>query len=381
MSDDNINNIIPQNDDTKKSDLSSDDERVIPMELEDSEGPEDSEEPEDYDLSRLGHVSDTIIRLSGISVESDLYKIARTCNIYLKEQKRIVESNLQKVAFGEAIDGMSEEFMPQALAYLSCRVEEISSDINTLEEILRGEHLTPQQIDSINRIYPSIYRECVERGTVIVNNDAEMPPNPLNTVPPIVDGMNMLGGFFDRIDNMGYGDVLGDVRINGEDDNDSVENDDDNQGDRSPPVNPPDIAISPINNPFQPRHASRIRRRTVVPSLAGLFNLPVLGGFDNDVKVPLKISVVEQMPLRKFDSSKYEGDKTCTVCFNEMEDGEEVRYTKRCCSKFIHKKCAYEWWDLQHTCPVCGKNLHTLDDEHTNTSDETPANSNANPNN
>lgn len=97
------------------------------------------------------------------------------------------------------------------------------------------------------------------------------------------------------------------------------------------------------------------------------FNLPIGQPLEN-VKVPLKISVVEQMPLLSFDSSIHKDpDKTCVVCFEEMKDGEQVRYTDLCCKKCVHKKCAYQWWDVQHTCPVCGKNLHTLNDEKVNT--------------
>ena len=84
--------------------------------------------------------------------------------------------------------------------------------------------------------------------------------------------------------------------------------------------------------------------------------------FGEDVKVPLKISVIEQLPLIEFNTSS-SGIKTCPVCYNDIQDGEQCRLMSLCCKSYIHRTCTNTWWDKQHTCASCGKNLHDLYDQ------------------
>lgn len=417
LSDHDDGGVIPMDVEQAYADGGDDGDPVPPPLEEEPQQPQEQpplEDPQEFDLTSLGHVDDLIIGSVGIGVEASLYKIADYCKIYLKEQKRVLQGKLRRVAFGEPIDGMTEDDLPQALAYLTSRVEEIETDLTHLENILAGQHLSPEHMTHINRIYPPIYSECVERGTTVVEPQAQAQPQAQDPnqaqdrinrqANEMMNSLGLLRGFFDRIDNMGYNDPIGEMRNDEQEDeeeSDSNSEDEENDNEGGEGENrgrQPRVTVSggvlgmggSGGNFFREFHYPigrnrNNRRRGAIGGaggvggglggLGGLFNLPLnnLAGM-TDVKVPLKISVVEQMPLVQFDESTVSGDKMCTVCFNEMKNGEDVRFTALCCNKYIHKKCAYEWWDKDHTCPICGKNLHSLNDDPV---DEAPSNNNA----
>lgn len=50
----------------------------------------------------------------------------------------------------------------------------------------------------------------------------------------------------------------------------------------------------------------------------------------------------------------------CIICFNELDNTHSIDLNKlkfkdrRCqCKGILHKSCFYEWYDKNHTCPIC----------------------------
>ena len=130
------------------------------------------------------------------------------------------------------------------------------------------------------------------------------------------------------------------------------------------------------------RTRSNEARRGIGALFEGMIGGMAGGAFGDDVKVPLRISVIDRMPSLNFSNDLID-DKSCPICLNDISEGDEVRYMNLCCKKYIHKKCTYEWWDKEHTCASCGKNLHDLEPKQKKSRDDDgdhgPSNSNVPP--
>lgn len=416
-------------------------ERECECVCEECGGPiNDEEEAKEFNLSDLGIVGPITIGSVGITMERHLFDIASSCKVYLSEQLRILRKKIEKVAFGETVDGMTVEDIPQALEYLTHRIEEIQSDIEHLKTIIDSEHLTPQCINHLNRIYPSIYIECVERGTTTQDEDDDSDNSDVEN-DDILEDLNRLEDLVDimeRASGNNNSNATSSTPTTSTSTSTSTthsrrnnlqrmvqemisENNEENENSPPPPPQsqsqPPSSSSSsrlypsPFSGIFgtgglmsfsDGRRTST--RRIGSDEMNSFFGMGGNGGgggsLDNfisriiggslrgntyeDVKVPLKVSVVSEMPIVKYDSSDDKfPDEMCPVSFDDFVDGEDLIYTSLCCKRYIKRKCAYEWWDKQHTCPVCGKNFHNdaSDNSSGNTSGESNTNANDNSSN
>jgi len=66
---------------------------------------------------------------------------------------------------------------------------------------------------------------------------------------------------------------------------------------------------------------------------------------------------LESLPLVTYDSEAFknvdEESKRCTICFEDYEDGNELRYLW--CLHRFHKNCVDQWLGNHTTCPICKK--------------------------
>lgn len=89
------------------------DEDNKPMEIDNDDG--GAPVHQEFDVSLLGRVSDNIAIRYGPIMENAIFDIAMYCKLYLIEQKKILNTKMQKLAFGEPVDGMSQEEVPDSL--------------------------------------------------------------------------------------------------------------------------------------------------------------------------------------------------------------------------------------------------------------------------
>ena len=164
---------------------------------------------------------------TGMGIEHALSSVASCCNLFLKQQLRILRKNLQNLAFGRPIIGVNEHQTEQALSYLTMRVDEIDANIESITDTLSQPHFSSEHINIINRIYPHIYRDCLQQGTLALQNDEiyeseeatifrsvretmeddesvreddEIPELQADT--GMMNGVGMLMDYFNRIDNL-----------------------------------------------------------------------------------------------------------------------------------------------------------------------------------
>lgn len=389
---------------------------VISMEIDELEQPEQPEqlEQQEFNLSSLGKINGYTASSVGMNIETDMIVIASYCSKYLKAQKKVLEEKFQKVAFGQLIDGMTQDDLETVLAYIPQRLEEITQDLEILETIGRERHVSSNNINALNRIYPPIYTECLELGREALRREEELIQNLRNQRNQRNHLQQGAQGQY-NVDGVNSGNQA--VDNGGDEDGDSIDEDEDE--DEIPPLED-DVGAGDLVNQLQnllgyfgridgmnPRNPDEQAQPHPQPQIGnagdarindmfrgfdlgggvqgGVVRIPLGGGlgggglgalnniFGNmgnlgqlgqmeDIKVPLKISVIEQMPMTKYNSIYKDGEcDTCPVCLTDISEGEIVRKMTLCCNKFIHKDCTYQWWDTQHTCASCGKNLHDLD--------------------
>ena len=303
-----------------------------------------NDQEEELNLDRLGTLNRFTVATTGLAISKGLDFIAKNCQNFLKKQLEILKRKLQSLAFGQHVDGVHQNNIGEALAYLTMRTEEIDQDLQLFNNMLTEPSFSSQHINTINRIYPSIYRECLEENGVVqpIVREPRHQDQPQDQPQDIRNRLGLLANYFNQIDNMDHPGIL--LRPNAG--RLVLDNPDEPDRHGQPPVlNQIDNVMNVITamrggdhgiNPFHPQDDEY-----------------------QDVKVPLKISVVRQMKNLHFHAMQSQND-TCPVCLIDMEAQDEVVNTVLCCNKSIHQECAYEWWDVQHTCPSCGINLHNV---------------------
>jgi len=76
-----------------------------------------------------------------------------------------------------------------------------------------------------------------------------------------------------------------------------------------------------------------------------------------NVERGLEKEALDDLPVVTFDSEAFKNvdaeSKKCPICFDEYEDGHEVRYLW--CLHRFHKTCVDQWLGNHSTCPICKK--------------------------
>ncbi|CAL5190667.1 unnamed protein product [Lathyrus oleraceus] len=85
------------------------------------------------------------------------------------------------------------------------------------------------------------------------------------------------------------------------------------------------------------------------------------GGVVSDINESMGVKGMSQtcimkLPFHTFNSSdkimKLYNDSCCSICFQDLEDGELVRILSKCCHVF-HLECIDKWLLQQGSCPIC----------------------------
>ena len=376
--------------------------------------PNNQQPNNEHNLNRLSHVSRITAVTYGPLIEQCIMSTMTYCKMYLKDQLKKLNTNLQRAAFGEEINGIPSD---EALGYLTSRIDEITEYINKFEAMSNVRHFNHEQTNLINMVYPMIYNECLETAENSTNN-----VSPSNTDTSYLGNEeNEEDEESDEVDNnetnnneVNNNEVnnneVDNNEVNNETNNNVMNNQPNNPPRNNPPRNNPPRNNPPHNNPYNIRRIEPVfnfnaegtggtitydffgnNNQNTFNDLLNLLNgrinqnnqnplQALFGNLQDDVQVPLKASIIDQMPSMVFnestknestknESTKNESTKNesiektiCPICLDNIEDGEKVRYTQLCCKKYLHQSCAYTWWDTKHTCGSCGTNLHIQND-------------------
>ncbi|OMO80633.1 Zinc finger, RING-type [Corchorus capsularis] len=81
--------------------------------------------------------------------------------------------------------------------------------------------------------------------------------------------------------------------------------------------------------------------------------------YDINGEKGLSRSCIEKLPVHEFHSNKLTRSKeesSCSICLQELKDGELARNLPRC-GHIFHIKCIDEWLNRQGTCPMCREHV------------------------
>merc|ERR1719450_1282130 len=70
---------------------------------------------------------------------------------------------------------------------------------------------------------------------------------------------------------------------------------------------------------------------------------------------PMTRESIQQIPTVKITKEMMEKSQSCSVCWEDFVEGEEVRLLE--CEHCFHEGCIVPWLELHGTCPVCRKEL------------------------
>jgi len=56
-----------------------------------------------------------------------------------------------------------------------------------------------------------------------------------------------------------------------------------------------------------------------------------------------------------YKNLKNKEDKSCPICFDEYKDSSVILETK--CHHLFHEECINKWKSINHSCPICRKNI------------------------
>ena len=78
-------------------------------------------------------------------------------------------------------------------------------------------------------------------------------------------------------------------------------------------------------------------------------------------------TLINTLPLQNVTERLSDDDRTCAVCLNDMDIGEEVRIMP--CKHLFHKDCVDEWLRVNASCPTCRWSIINRPDGNTNSGD------------
>merc|ERR1719430_1341693 len=81
----------------------------------------------------------------------------------------------------------------------------------------------------------------------------------------------------------------------------------------------------------------------------------LLNHMDGTGPPPMAKENIADIPTVKMTSEMLEKNSSCSVCWEDFTDGEEVKKLE--CDHCFHSGCIVPWLELHGTCPVCRKEL------------------------
>ena len=87
-------------------------------------------------------------------------------------------------------------------------------------------------------------------------------------------------------------------------------------------------------------------------------------------------SLINTLPVETILERLEDGERTCPVCLNDMDVGDEVRNLP--CKHIFHKDCVDEWLRVNASCPTCRSSIIGNDDAAVNNDVEVGDNTNSN---
>tara|TARA_A100001015_G_C14751000_1_gene617544 strand:+ start:55 stop:720 length:666 start_codon:yes stop_codon:yes gene_type:complete len=85
-------------------------------------------------------------------------------------------------------------------------------------------------------------------------------------------------------------------------------------------------------------------------------------------------TLINTLPVQTISECLNEGEKTCPVCLNDMDIGDQVRNLP--CQHLFHKDCVDEWLRVNASCPTCRTSIIGNDDTSTHNSGNNIVNDN-----
>jgi len=82
----------------------------------------------------------------------------------------------------------------------------------------------------------------------------------------------------------------------------------------------------------------------------------LLNQMDGAGPPPLAKENIQQIPTVKISKKQMEKSQSCSVCWEDFSEGEEVKLLE--CEHCFHEGCIVPWLELHGTCPVCRKELN-----------------------
>merc|ERR1719192_3221656 len=81
----------------------------------------------------------------------------------------------------------------------------------------------------------------------------------------------------------------------------------------------------------------------------------LLNQMDGAGPPPMATENIQSIPTVKINKEQMEKSSSCSVCWEDFTEGEEVRLLE--CGHCFHSGCIVPWLELHGTCPVCRKQL------------------------
>jgi len=82
----------------------------------------------------------------------------------------------------------------------------------------------------------------------------------------------------------------------------------------------------------------------------------LLNQMDGAGPPPMAKENIQQIPTVKINKQQLEKSQSCSVCWEDFSEGEEVKLLE--CEHCFHTGCIVPWLELHGTCPVCRKELN-----------------------
>jgi len=82
----------------------------------------------------------------------------------------------------------------------------------------------------------------------------------------------------------------------------------------------------------------------------------LLNQMDGAGPPPMAAENIQSIPTVKINKDQMEKSSSCSVCWEDFTEGEEVRLLE--CGHCFHSGCIVPWLELHGTCPVCRKQLN-----------------------
>ncbi|XP_057795325.1 NEP1-interacting protein-like 1 [Salvia miltiorrhiza] len=79
-----------------------------------------------------------------------------------------------------------------------------------------------------------------------------------------------------------------------------------------------------------------------------IFDIHTLNGLSQDS--------IKELPIHNFNGTTSYSNTSCSICLEDLKNGEVVRWLPRC-KHIFHVECVDEWLMRQGSCPICRKNV------------------------